>query len=300
MHDFFLSFYSLIPTTVAQSLIYAFVALGLMIPFRLLDLPDLTCEGSFPLGGCMFAASAAAGLSPTAGTAAAVIIGFAAGVCTAYIHLKFRIHTLLAGIILFTIVWSVDLRVMGRPNIPVDANSTLFGAINPSLVNDIVFQMAVTAIFLGGGVLALDRGLRTEVGLRFRCVGTNQRLSPALGINLRRNVLVGFGIANALVALGGALAAQAQGYADVTMGFGILINGLAALIIGETLIGTRTIGRQLLAPVVGSLIYYQLISAALATGIGPSDLKLATGLFVLLTLAAPVAFESRARRFANS
>jgi putative ABC transport system permease protein len=270
-----------------------------MIPFRLLDLPDLTCEGSFPLGGCMFAASAAAGFSPVAGTAAAIIIGFVAGICTAYIHLKFRIHTLLAGIILFTIAWSVDLRVMGKPNIPVDASNTLFGTLNPSLANDINFQTALVAILLSVCVLALDRGLRTEVGLRFRCVGMNQRLSPALGINLRRNVLVGFGIANALVAFGGALATQTQGYADVTMGFGILINGLAALIIGETLIGTRTIGRQLLAPVIGSLIYYQLISVALATGIAPSDLKLATGSFVLLTLAAPIAFESRARRLVN-
>jgi putative tryptophan/tyrosine transport system permease protein len=300
MHDFFLSFYTLIPTTLAQSLIYAFVALGLMIPFRILDLPDLTCEGSFPLGGCVFAALAAAGLSPFAGTLAAVLVGFIAGVCTAYIHLRFRIHTLLAGIILFTIAWSVDLRVMGKPNIPVDTASTLFGAISATFAYDINFQMLIVGLLLAACVIAIDRGLRTEVGLRFRCVGTNQRLSPALGISLRRNILVGFGVANALIALGGALATQAQGYADVTMGFGILINGLAALIIGETLIGTRNVGRQLLAPIVGSIVYYQLVSAAIATGMAPSDLKMATGFFVLATLAAPMMFENRPRRVATS
>jgi putative ABC transport system permease protein len=126
------------------------------------------------------------------------------------------------------------------------------------------------------------------MGLSLRSVGANAALAPALGINSRAYVVLGFGIANALAGFGGALVVQQQGYADVTMGFGILVNALAALIIGEALLGRATIGRQVVAPVVGSIVYYQLVSLGLATGFHPSDLKFLTGLFVLITLGLPL------------
>ncbi len=282
------TFINLIPVTLVQSLIYAFVALAIMIPFRTLALPDLTVEGSLPLGGCIAAALLTAGVDPWSGTGIAILAGAAAGMVTALIHLYFQVPSLLAGILVATMAWSVDLRVMAMPNKAVPAELSLFDWLSPAILLDIRLQMALLGALVCATLLGLIAFYRTEVGLTLRCVGANARLAPALGISRRRYVVAGFGLANALAALGGALVVQTQGYADVTMGFGVLVNGLAALIIGEAIIGRATIGRQLVAPVVGSVIYYQLVSLGLATGLNPSDLKFLTGAFVLVTLAVPL------------
>lgn len=287
MLDVLASFLNLVPVTIGQSLIYAFVAIGIMIPFRLLDLPDLTCEGSFPLGGCLFAALAVAGLDPFTGTLAATLAGFAAGLATALIHLRFRIHTLLAGILVFTMLWSVNLRVMGMPNVPLPFSHTVFDRVSPAILQSADLLNVAVGLFAALALAFLTWFFQTEKGLQMRCIGANQRLSPALGISPGRGIVLGFGMAGAVVAFGGAVLVQTQGYADVTMGFGVLINGLAALIIGEALTGRQTVLRQMLAPVAGSVVYYQLVSLGLALGLYPSDLKLATGVFVLATLALP-------------
>ena len=281
-------FINLVPVTLVQSLIYSFVALAIMIPFRTLSLPDLTMEGSFPLGGCLVAAVLTAGLDPWSSTALAIAAGFLAGAATALVHLYFKIHSLLAGILIATMIWSVDLRVMGMPNKSVRPELSVFDAISPEILLNIWLQIAIFAVLVALVVIALIAFYKSEIGLSLRCVGANARLSPALGINARTYVVLGFGIANALAALGGAIVVQQQGYADVTMGFGILVNGLAALIIGEAIIGRATIERQVIAPVAGSIIYYQLVSLGLATGLHPSDLKFLTGAFVLITLGLPL------------
>lgn len=281
-------FINLIPVTLVQSMVYAFVALAIMIPFRTLSLPDLTVEGSFPLGGCMVAALLTAGLDPWTSSAIAIAAGFGAGVATALIHLYFRIPSLLAGILIATMIWSANLRTMGMPNKAVPPDLSIFDWVSPAILFSTWLQVALFSGIVLIIVIALIGFYRTEMGLSLRCVGANPRLSPALAINSRFYVLLGFGIANALGALGGAIVVQQQGYADVTMGFGILVNGLAALIIGEAIVGRSTIARQLTAPVVGSIIYYQLVSLGLATGLNPSDLKFLTGAFVLVTLALPL------------
>lgn len=281
-------FINLIPVTLVQSLIYSFVALAIMIPFRTLSLPDLTMEGSFPLGGCLVAAVLTAGLDPWSSTALAIAAGFLAGAATALVHLYFKIHSLLAGILVATMIWSVDLRIMGMPNKSVRPELSIFDAISPEILLNIGLQIAIFGALVALVVIALIAFYKSEIGLSLRCVGANARLSPALGINARIYVVLGFGIANALAALGGAIVVQQQGYADVTMGFGILVNGLAALIIGEAIIGRATIERQVIAPVAGSIIYYQLVSLGLATGLHPSDLKFLTGAFVLITLGLPL------------
>lgn len=282
------TFINLVPITLVQSLIYAFVALAIMIPFRTLALPDLTVEGSLPLGGCITAALLTAGLDPWSGTAIAILAGAAAGMVTALIHLYFQVPSLLAGILVATMAWSVDLRVMAMPNKAVPAELSLFDWLSPAILLDTRLQMALLGALVCAVLIGLIAFYRTEIGLTLRCVGANARLAPALGVSRRRYVIIGFGLANALAALGGALVVQTQGYADVTMGFGVLVNGLAALIIGEAIVGRSTITRQLAAPVVGSVIYYQLVSLGLATGLNPSDLKFLTGAFVLVTLAVPV------------
>ena len=279
---------NLVPVTLVQGLLYAFVALGVMIPFRILNLPDLSSEGVLPLGGAVTAALLVAGLHPLAATAAAVACGFAAGAVTAAIHLKFKVHSLLAGILTITMLWSVNLRVMGKPNTSVFGLPSLYDWISTAIMGSLALQMAFFAIFQLALLAVLYWGLRTQAGLGLRGVGANSQLAPALGIDVVSHTVVGLGLANSFTALAGSLLVQNQGYADVGMGFGMLVNGLASVIIGESLTGRRTQAAQLAAPVVGAIVYYQLSSFALALGLAPSDLKMATALFVLATIGWPL------------
>jgi putative ABC transport system permease protein len=285
--DFLASFWNLVPVTLVQGLLYGFVALGVMIPFRMLAFPDLTSEGSFPLGGCLCAVLIVSGSDPLAATLLAVAAGMAAGLATAFIHLRFRINTLLAGILVMTILYSVNLRVLGKANVALLGTESLLDWISPRIVSSVPLQVALFALLAAAVLAALLWLMNTETGLSLRAVGANAALAPALAINPWTYVLGGLALANGLSALAGAVAVQLQGFADVHMGFGVLINGLAALIIGETAIGRKTLLRQLAAPLVGSVVYYQLVSLGLALGLKPADLKLATGLFVLITLALP-------------
>ncbi|HYF60250.1 MAG TPA: ABC transporter permease [Burkholderiaceae bacterium] len=285
--DVLAAFWNLVPVTLVQGLLYGFVALGIMIPFRLLAFPDLTSEGSFPLGACLAGALLAAGAGPWTAVAAAVAGGAAAGATTAFVHLRFRINTLLAGILVMTILYSLNLRILGQANVALLSNETVFSAISPRVVTSVGLQLAVFAPVVAAALLALRWLAQTEIGLSLRAVGANAALAPALRIDTVRFVVAGLALGNALAALAGALAVQLQGFADVNMGLGVLINGLAAVIIGETLVGRHTVGRQIAAPVLGSIVYYQIVSLGLSLGLKPSDLKLATGLFVLVTLALP-------------
>ncbi|GGE25785.1 putative ABC transport system permease protein [Gemmobacter megaterium] len=281
------AFLNLIPVTFAQSLMYAFVVMGIMIPFRLLSFPDLTSEGAFPLGGCVCAALILAGWNPFLATAVAFGAGIAAGMATALIHLQFRLNSLLAGILVFTALYSVNMRVMGRSNVALFSADSVFLQISPAILGSVALQILVFGVLVVVMLLALRWFLATEAGAALRVVGINPDLAPSLGINLWTWTLVGLGLANGLSAFGGALVVQLQGFADIGMGMGLLINGLASLVIGETVVGRQTITRQLLAPVIGAAIYYQFVSLGLSLGLHPSDLKLVTAVFVLLTLGLP-------------
>lgn len=287
MLDIVGSFVNLVPITLAQSLLYGFVALGIMIPFRLLSFPDLTCEGSFPLGGCLCAALLVAGVAPVISIIIAVVAGILAGCATAFIHLRFKINTLLAGILMITILWSVNLRIMGKSNIPLFAAPSFFDGIYPGFTLNVSVQIVFWLLVAVALVALLYWFLSTDLGLAVRATGANEAMARAQGVNTWAITIAGVGAANGLTAFAGASVAQVQGYADVQMGFGILINALAALIIGEAVVGRTSIFRQVLAPFVGSIVYYQVISAGLALGLHPSDLKLVTGLFVLIMLALP-------------
>jgi putative ABC transport system permease protein len=288
MMDILSSFLNLVPVTLAQSLLYGFVALGIMIPFRLLSFPDLTCEGSFPLGGCLCAALLVAGVAPVLSMLIAILAGVLAGCATAFIHLRFKINTLLAGILMITILWSINLRIMGKSNIPLFAAPSFFDGIYSGFTLNVPVQIAFWLLVAIALVALLRWFLSTDLGLALRATGANEVMARAQGINTWAITIAGVGAANGLTAFAGASVAQVQGYADVQMGFGILINALAALIIGEAVVGRTSIFRQLLAPFVGSIVYYQVISAGLALGLHPSDLKLVTGLFVLIMLALPM------------
>lgn len=281
------SFWNLVPVTLVQGILYSFIALGVMIPFRLLAFPDLTSEGSFPLGGCLCAVLLLAGVHPLVATLAAMAGAMAAGVATAFIHLRFRINTLLSGILVMTILYSVNLRVLGRANVALLSNETILSVVSARLNSDVGFQLVAFLILALALLASLYWFLRTETGLSLRAVGVNPSLVPSLGIDPWTWIIAGLALANGLSGLAGAVVVQLQGFADVQMGFGVLITGLAAVIIGETLIGRDSVARQVAAPVLGSVLYYQLVSLGLALGLKPADLKLATGVFVLLTLALP-------------
>jgi putative ABC transport system permease protein len=285
--DILTSFYGLVPVTVAQSLIVAFVVLGVMLPFRILNFPDLTSEGAFPLGGCVCGALITLGLNPFLSVLIALLCGFAAGCATAFIHLRFKINTLLAGILVMTMLYSINLRILGRTNIPLFTHDTVFTILAGPSANFPWVKILIVGILIALVVAAMLYFFMSEKGTSMRAVGASPDMAEAQGINVGTATIIGVGVANALTATGGSIMVQTQGFADVNMGFGILINGLAALIIGEAITGRQTIFRQVLAPIVGSLVYYQLISFCLTLGLAPADLKFATGAFVLLMLALP-------------
>ena len=288
MIDFLNTYFNLIPVSLAQGGVYAFVALGVMIPFRLLSLPDLTAEGSFPLGGAVAAAMLAGGSGIAAAILAALLAGALAGCLTALIHLAFKVTSLLAGIIVLTMLFSINIRVMGKPNTALFSHDTLFTAFLGADGGTPLTQFALLAVLLVTVCGALHWFLLTELGLGLRAVGSNQMMARAHGLSTRAFVIAGLGLAGCLAALGGATMSQYQSYADVNMGVGVLVIGLAGTILGEAILGRDTLLRQIAAPVVGSLFYFQFVAMALSLGFKPSDLKFLTGLFVLAALGAPI------------
>lgn len=269
------------PSGLMQGLILSLLVTGVMIPFRMLNFPDLTAEGSYPLGGALCASLIVVGINPAFALIIATICAGILGIGTAFIHIKYKVNTLLAGIILSTMVYSINLRVMGKPNI------ALFEL--PNLFNDLssgIYSQIITLIIINICILAiLYLFLNTERGLRFRAVGLNPKFAERQGANLNKNIIIGLFIGNAFCGLAGALLVQIQNYADIGIGVGIVIHALAAMMIGEKIVGTSTILRLILAPFIGSILYQQVQGIALAAGLAPSDLKLLTGAIVLGIIA---------------
>ena len=274
-------FRELFAAGLVQGLVLGFIALGAMIPFRLLNLPDLSPEGSFPLGGALCAALLLAGCNPWLATLLAVLAGGLAGLGTAQIYLRLKVNTLLGGIILSAMLYSINLRIMGRPNLALFESQSIFGSFGESLMARIVILLLLSGL----AVTALLWFLGTEKGLRLRVVGLNPNFAEKQGIGLSGYVCLGLFLGNALTSLAGALMVQNQKYADVGMGVGIVIHALAAIMIGESLLGTRTLQAQILAPMIGAVLYQQIQGMVISFGLAPSDLKLVTGLIVLSTLA---------------
>ncbi len=294
--DFLASYWNLVPVSLAQGAVYAFVGLAVMIPFRLLNLPDLTAEGSFPLGASVAAALLAGGMSIAPAVLIALLAGAVAGSVTAVIHLAFKVTSLLAGIIVLTMLFSVNIRVMGKPNTSIYDSETVFTVFLGFDGGTPMGQFALLAALLALLCGTLYWFLHTELGLGLRAVGANQVMARAQGLSTRGFVVAGLALAGGLSALGGAVMAQYQSYADVNMGVGVLVIGLAATILGESVLGRDTLWRQILAPVLGALLYFQFVAMALSFGLKPSDLKLLTGLFVLAALGVPLLRDRLKRR----
>ncbi|MEN3395632.1 ABC transporter permease [Brucella melitensis] len=276
---------------VELGLVFAFVAIGVYLAFRVLDFPDLTVDASFPLGAAVTGVLILAGYNPWLAAAIAMVAGAAAGLVTATLNVRFRILNLLASILTMIALFSVNLRVMGRPNIALINQDTMltpfFGHGIPEYYVRPLFLFVLVAIT----VFVVWRFLESDMGLAMRATGANPRMARAQGVRTDRQIYLGMTISNALVALGGSLFAQTNGFADVTSGVGTIVVGLAAVIIGETLLRSRYILVILIGCVAGSIIYRIAIQLALSNGdivgLQASDLNFATALLVTFALILP-------------
>jgi putative ABC transport system permease protein len=281
------SFFRTIPISLEQGLAYGLVALGIVVTFRILAFPDLTVDGSFPLGAAVVARLIMEGVPPVFGILMAIICGFLAGCCTGLLNTKLKINSLLAGILMMTILYSVNLRIMGRSNIQLLTVNTLLTPLENLDVNRFIPIIAFFFLVSFGIKLLTDMFLHTQIGFAMRATGDNEQMIRTLGVNTDNMTVLGLGISNGFVALSGALVAQDQGFSDVGMGIGMIVAGLASIIIGEALFGKKTVQRMTLAAIVGSIIYKFIISLGLRLGLAPTDLKMATGVMVILALGIP-------------
>ena len=276
-----------IPISLEQGLAYGLVALGIVITFRILSFPDLTVDGSFPLGAAVVARLIVEGIPPVYGILLAIVAGFVAGCCTGVLYTKLKINSLLAGILMMTVLYSFNLRIMGKSNIQLLTVVTFLTPLENLPVNRFI-PIIIFFLVVSFGVKALtDLFMHTQLGFAMRATGDNEQMIRALGVNTDNTTILGLGISNAFVALSGALVAQDQGFADVGMGIGMIVAGLASIIIGEALLGKHTVQRMTLAALIGSFLYKEIISIGLRLGLAPTDLKLATGIMVILALGIP-------------
>jgi putative ABC transport system permease protein len=273
-----------------EGLVFGLVATGVYLTFRVLSFPDLSVDGTFPLGAAVAAVLIVSGVNPFLATLCAFASGLGAGLITGLLNTRLRLPALLAGIIMMVALYSVNLRIMGGANVSLLREVTAFDQVAGLLgfsSGSIEVSISVALVIAIIVFLILNWFLRTEIGLALRATGDNERMVRALGSDTNKNILLGCSISNGLVALAGAVVAQGQGFADVGMGIGMIVMGLASVIIGEALIRPRGVARLLLAVIVGAFVYRLFITIALRLGLAPGDLKLITAVLVIVVLAVP-------------
>jgi len=276
-------------------LIFALVALGVLISFRMLRFPDLTVDGSFPLGGAVAATLISLRVDPFIATAAATLAGAAAGIITGWLNVKLKIMDLLASILMMIALYSINLRIMGKPNVPLIMEPTVFTRLQPDALlpamPDYVARALILLVVVALAKLLMDWFFSTQIGLAIRATGANPTMARAQGVKTDVMVLTGMAASNALVALAGALFAQSQGGADISMGVGTIVIGLAAVIIGESILPSRRLMVLTLAVVAGAVLYRFFIALALNAdfiGLQAQDLNLVTALLVTIALVLPL------------
>ncbi|WP_164214935.1 ABC transporter permease [Virgibacillus sp. YIM 98842] len=297
-----------------SGIIYAIMALGVYLTFRILNFPDLTVDGSFVTGAAVAAISIINGISPVIATLMAIAAGFIAGCLTGLLHAKGKINALLSGILMMIALYSINLRIMGQPTLPLLSETTVFDQLGSfwaasgidTFMNGLLTSMGMENVPGTWGILFVmivvtliiklltDYYLKTDIGLALRATGDNKRMIRSLSADTDTLIIFGVGISNALVALSGALIAQYGGFADVGMGIGLIIIGLASVIIGESLFGTKTIARATIAVIGGAIIYRIVVTMALRVEfLETGDMKLITAILVIAALVAPKIIHSR-------
>jgi putative ABC transport system permease protein len=227
------------------------------------------------------------GVPPVYGLLLAIVAGFVAGCCTGVLYTKLKINSLLAGILMMTVLYSFNLRIMGKSNIQLLTVDTFLTPLENLPANRFIPIIAFFLVVSFGVKILTDLFMHTQLGFAMRATGDNEQMIRALGVNTDNTTILGLAISNAFVALSGALVAQDQGFADVGMGIGMIVAGLASIIIGEALLGKHTVQRMTLAALIGSFLYKEIISIGLRLGLAPTHLKLATGIMVILALGIP-------------
>jgi putative ABC transport system permease protein len=275
-----------------EGLVFGLIAVGMYLTFRILNFPDLGVEGSFPFGGAVAAVLIVKGLNPFLATFAACASGLLVGLATGSLNTKLRIPALLCGIIIIVSLWSINLRVMHGANVSLLREETIFrktagflGLGRGSVEVEIIVALMLAMITF----LVLNWFLNTQIGLALRATGDNEQMVRSLGSDTEKNILIGCCIANGLVALAGAVICQAQGFSDVGMGIGVLIMGLASVILGDAIFRPQGVASMLLSATGGAFVYRLFITIALRLGMAPGDLKLITGVLVTAALAIPFA-----------
>ena len=285
-------------------LILSLLALGVFISFRIFEFPDITADGSITLGAALAGALLVQQVNPVTATLAAFAAGAVAGAVTGIIHTRFGINRLLSGILVMTALYSINLHIMGKSNVPLLSEMTLATmleragvALTGSSTDVLIAGWSVTVrdvsmlagafIFVIVIAIVLFAFFRTHLGMAMQAAGDNAQMIRALGVNVDTMVVVGLALSNGLVALSGALLAQYQGFADVQMGIGMVVWGLASIIIGEALVGVRQLGLLIAGGILGSVLFRLLVAIALRGGLDPNDLKLVTAIFVFAALVLP-------------
>ncbi|MBV9572656.1 MAG: ABC transporter permease [Acidobacteriales bacterium] len=308
---------SLLIGTFTIGFILSLLAMGVFISFRVFAFPDITADGSITLGASVAATLLARGLSPWVACVAGFLAGMLAGACTGLLHTRFKINALLSGILVMTALYSINLHVMGKSNVPLLSVTTVVtqsehvglklahGATSFNLAGwevsvrdaSVLIAILLAVVFTGS---LLYWFFRTNLGMAMRATGDNSQMIRALGVNDANMIVFGLAISNGLVALSGALLAQYQGFADVGMGIGMVVWGLASVIIGEALVGTNQLGFTIIGAVMGSVLFRLLVAVALRWGLSPNDLKLITAAFVFCALIVPQFLRKKRLRSAHA
>lgn len=289
----------LLLSTVGQGLQWSILALGVFLSFRVLDAADLSVEGSFPLGAAVAATGIASGLGITVSFLLALVAGCCAGAVTGFLTTKLRIPVLLSGILTMIGLYSVNLHVMGKANIGLLQETTIFTIVESFGLTVPQAGLVVGLVFAVAVVLVIYWFFGTELGTAIRATGINAQMARAQGINTNAMMVLGLVLSNALVALSGAVVAQNNGFADVGMGVGTIVIGLASVIIGEVLFGASTFKMRLVSVVLGSIVYRLVIAAVLELGMPPNDLKLFTAVLVAVALSLPLVKSQLAAKRSN-
>ncbi len=292
-------------------LILSLLALGVYISYRVFAFPDITADGSITFGAAVAAAMLTRGMNPFAASGAAFVAGTLAGACTGILHTRFKINQLLSGILVMTALYSINLHVMGQSNLPLLSARTLTTYAErlgrrlsggdtamllgwPVSARELGSLLLIAAVVLLAAI-ALYFFFRTNLGSAMRASGDNAQMIRALGVSVENMIILGLAISNGLIAFAGALLAQYQGFADVQMGIGMVVWGLASVIIGRALVGSDSLGSALTGTIMGSILFRLIIAVALRWGLNPNDLKLVTALFVFGALVLPMMLRRRPR-----
>lgn len=270
--------------------IYGLVALGVFISFKILRFPDLTVDGTFATGGAVAAVCISQGIDPFLASVLAMLVCGFAGMVTGWLNVKLGIMDLLASILMMTALYSINLRIMNGPNIPLITNDTVFSILQPAAMPDYIWRPILLLCIVIIAKFLLDRYFSTQSGLAMRSTGSNLKMARAQGISTDRMVMLGMMISNALVGLGGAMFAQSQGGSDISMGIGTIVIGLAAVIVGQSIIPARRFVYVTLAVIFGAVLYRFFIALALNVdfiGMKAQDLNLVTALLVTFALILP-------------